>query len=176
MEVPLGFAPFADETRRNLAVVAVGGVVAFLFGYVGSAVVFFGFDALAHGADRTPLRVAGAFGSLACWSFYAVAFIRGRGGPVLDTVGFPLATVTLAPFAFRWLVFGPNWMGLRERIGFFLFRPDLILDAASLLVPGLLFFVSVLTVWATLLGKEEIADWQRTHLDEEFYREFVDEE
>lgn len=176
MGVPLGFAPFANETRRTVAVVFLGGIAAFLFGYVGSAVVFFGFDALAHGADRTPIRIAGVFGSIACWGFYAIAFIRARGGPVLDAAVFPVVTATITPFAFRWLAFGPNWTGLRERFGFFLFRPDLLLDALTLLAPGTVFFATVMTVWASLLDEREIEEWKRTHLDAAFYEEFAEEE
>lgn len=174
MDRPLGLAPFDGNGHGDVALVALGGVVAFLTGYAGSAVVFFGLDALAHGADRTPMRIAGAFGSIACWGFYALAFIRGKGGPVLNAAPLPAATATLAPVAFRWLVFGANWAGLRERFGFFLLRLDLFVDAVTLLVPGVAFFVAVLAVWASLLGDGEIEAWQREHLDGEFYREFVE--
>lgn len=175
MQVPLGFASFAGETRWDCALIAAGGVLAFLVGYVGSATLLFGFDALAHGADRTPQRLAGVFGSIACWGYFAAAFMRGKGGPVLDAAVFPIAIATLAPFCFRWLVFGPDWAGLRERLGFFLFRPDLVLDAAALLLPGMVTFLGVLSVWGSQKSAAEITAWQREHLREEFSDAFVKE-
>lgn len=176
MSLPLGFAPFAGESRRDCLIVAAGGVAAFLVGYAGAAAVFFGLGALDHGVDRDARRIAGTFGSLACWGFYAAMFTRGKGGPILNAVVYPVGTAVLVPVGFRWLLFGPDWGGLRERLGFFLFRPALFVDAAFLLGPGLVFFASVLTLWASRLGEAEVERWQRTHLREEFYREFVEQD
>lgn len=176
MEVPLGLAPFARQSRLEHALVVVAGAVAFAAGYLGGAALVFGTDALAHGGDRTPLRVAGAAGSIACWGVYGLAFVRGKGGPVLNATAYPLATATLAPTALRWTLFGPNPAALRERFGFFLFNPGLFVDAAALVVPGISAFVTVLSVWGATLDEAEIEAWQRRHLRPAFYAAFVEEE
>jgi hypothetical protein len=175
MNVPLGLAPFADQSRTEHALVVAGGAVACLVGYVGAAAAFFGLAALGHGEPAGPQRVAGAFASLACWGFYALAFVRGKGGPVTDVLAYPVATVTAVPFAFRWAAFGPAWDALADRFGFFLFQPALFVDAAAHVVPGLVLCAGVLTAWASLLGEEAVADWQREHLSEPFREAFVDD-
>lgn len=175
MAVPLGLAPFAHQSRAEHASVLIGGVLACLLGYVGAAVLLFGPGALGHGEPAGPRRVASAFASLACWGFYTAAFVRGRGGPVTDVLAYPIATVTVVPFAFRWGVFGPAWGAVRDRIGFLVFRPGPFLDAAALIAPGLAFSGGLLALWASLLGEEAIAEWQREHLTPEFRRAFADE-
>lgn len=175
MNVPLGLAPFAGQSRTAHALVLVGGAVACVVGYAGAAAAFFGLAALGHGEPVAPQRVAGVFASLACWGFYAVAFIRGRGGPVTDVLAYPLATVALVPFAFRWAVFGPAWDSLADRVGFVLLRPSLFVDAAALVLPGIVLTVGVLTAWASLLGEEDVERWQREHLSEPFREAFLTE-
>ena len=175
MALPLGLAPFARQSRPEHALVVVAGAVAFAAGYLGGAALFFGTDALAHGGDRAPLRVAGAAGSMACWGVYGLAFVRGKGGPVLNAAAYPLATATLAPITLRWALFGPNWAGLRERFGFFLFDPGLFVDAAALVAPGVSAFVAVLSVWGATLDQAEIEAWQCRHLRPDFRAAFLEE-
>jgi len=175
MNVPLGLAPFAGQSRTEHALVLAGGALACLIGYVGATAAFFGLAALGHGEPVGPQRVAGAFASLACWGFYALAFVRGKGGPVTNTVAYPIATVAVVPFAFRWTAFGPAWDALADRVGFFLLRPTLFVEAAVLVVPGLVLCAGVLTAWASLLGEEAVAAWQREHLSESFRAAFVEE-
>lgn len=174
MQRPLGLAPFRNQTRAGHVAVVVIAAVACAVAYLGGAVALFGLGALDHGVDRTARRVAGVVASIACWSVFAAAFTRGKGGPVLNAVVYPILTVGIVPLLLRWAIFGPNWAGLRERFGFILFRPGLLVDAAALILPGLLAFASILSVWGALKGDEEVRRWQRTHLDPEFYEEFVE--
>ncbi|MFC5279167.1 hypothetical protein ACFPM1_10435 [Halorubrum rubrum] len=175
MTLPLGLEPFVDQSPRDHALVLVVGAFACLVGYVGSAALFFGFDVLGHGGPAGPRRVAAVFASLACWAAYTVAFVRGRGGPVTDVLAYPIATVAVVPVATRWIVFGPAWGALRDRLGFFLFRPDLLVDAAVLVAPGVALCASLLTLWANRLGETEIREWQRRHLSAAFREAFVEE-
>ena len=175
MEVPLGLAPFAGQSRGEHAAVLLGGALACLVGYVGAAVLLFGLGALDHGEPAGPRRVASVFASLACWGFYAAAFVRGKGGPVTDALAYPVATVALVPFAFRWSVFGPAWGAVRDRIGFLVFQPGLFLDAAALIAPGVAFAAGLLTLWASVLGEDAVEEWQREHLSAEFRRAFVED-
>ena len=175
MNVPPGLAPFADQSPHDHAVVLTAGALACLVGYVGSAVLFFEFAALDHGGPAAPRRVASVFASLACWGVYAAAFVRGRGGPVTDVLAYPIATVAVVPFATRWVAFGPAWGALRDRIGFFLFRPALLVDAAVLVVPGVVFCACLLALWASRLDEAEVREWQRRTLSVEFRERFVEE-
>lgn len=176
MGVPLGLEPFANQSRTEHALVVAGGGVVCLLAYVGAASLFFGLTAIDHGEPAGPRRVASVFASLACWGFYTAAFVRGKGGPVTNVLAYPAATVAVVPFASRWIAFGPDWGGLRERVGFILFRPDLFVDAGALLLPGIVFCAALLTVWASLLGDDAIREWQRRHLSSAFREAFVDEE
>ncbi|WP_123621757.1 hypothetical protein [Halorubrum sp. CSM-61] len=175
MSLPIGLAPFANQSRAAHAGVLVGGALACLIGYVGAAGLLFELGALDHGAPDGPRRVASAVASLACWGFYAAAFARGRGGPVTDASLYPVTTVALVPTAFRWVAFGPAWDAYRDRIALFLFRPELFVDAAALILPGVAFAVGLLAVWAARLDESAIDAWQREHLSAEFRREFVEE-
>ena len=175
MNVPLGLAPFAGQSRGEHALVLAGGALACLVGSAGAAAAGCGLAALGHGAPVGPQRIAGVFASLACWGFYALAFVRGKGGPVTDVLAYPLATVTVVPFAFRWAVFGPAWDALADRFGFFLFQPALFVDAAAHVVPGVVLCAGILTAWASLLGEEAVDAWQREHLSEPFREAFVEE-
>lgn len=175
MALPLGLEPFVDQSRTEHALVVCGGALACLVGYAGAAAVFLGLGALDHGAPDGPRRIASVFASLACWGYYAGAFTRGKGGPVTDAVAYPLATVVVVPFAFRWTVFGPNWAGIRERVDLFFFEPALFVDAAALVVPGLAFAAALLTAWASLLGEDGVRAWTRRHLSAEFRTAFVEE-
>lgn len=176
MGVPLGLEAFTNQSRGEHALVIAGGAVACLVAYVGAAALFFGVSALDHGGPAGPRRVASVFASLACWGVYTAAFVRGKGGPVRNVLVYPVATVAVVPFAFRWLAFGPDWGGLRERLGFVLFDPALFVDAGALLVPGIAFCGALLTVWASLLSDDAIRDWQQRHLSRAFREAFVDGE
>ncbi|WP_050033837.1 hypothetical protein [Halorubrum halophilum] len=175
MSLPIGLAPFANQSRAAHAGVLVGGAVACLLAYVGAAALLFELGALDHGTPDGPRRVASAVASMACWGFYAAAFVRGRGGPVTDAFVYPVATVALVPTAFRWVAFEPAWDAFRDRIALFLFRPGLFVDAAALVLPGVALAAVLLSIWATRLDESAIETWQREHLSAEFRREFIEE-
>lgn len=175
MGLPPGFAPFTNQSRLTHAGVVIGGALACLGGYVGAAELLFGADALAYDEPASGHRIGAVFGSLACWGFYTVAFIRAKGGPVTNIVIFPISTVAVVPFAYRWIVFGPVWESIRARIAFIFFRPGVFIDAAALILPGLAFSAVLLAVWSSRLGEEGVRAWQRENLSVEFRREFVDE-
>lgn len=172
----MGLSPFAGETRRGHVLVIFAGVLGFLCGYLGSALVFFdGLSTFAPGASRAPTLLAGAFGSMGCWGAFAIAFVRGRGGPVLNALVYPIPIASLLPIAVRWGAFGPDVGGIAERIGFVLFPIEAIASASALTVPGIVFFASLLAVWAARLDEDERRAWQRKRLTREFSRAFVDD-
>jgi len=173
METP-ALAGFAGESRLGHALVISLGVLAFWAGYFGAAVVFFGgIDALAPGTEVAGARRwSGVVAALACWGWFALAFVLARGGPVLNATLYPILTVGLAPLAGRWLAFGSAPGALRAGLLDFSFSP--LLDALLILLFGGSFFVTLLTLWASTLGEAERAAWERENLPAEFYDEFVD--
>lgn len=171
-----GLEPFADQSRMGHALVVLGGVVVCLLAYVGAAALFFGVDVLDHGASVAARGVVAAITSLGVWGYYTAAFIRGKGGPLTDVLIYPIVTMALVPVTFRWLVFGPDWAGLRERFSFAIFRPEFIVELVVHVVPGVLFCGLLLTLWASMLGEERSSAWQRRHLTPEFRAAFVEEE
>lgn len=174
--IPVGLSPFAGEPRRGHVLVILAGVLGFSCGYLGSALVFFdGLATFAPGARRVPALLAGAFGSMGCWGAFAIAFVRGRGGPVLDALVYPLPIASLLPIAVRWSAFSPDVGGIAERIGFVLFPTDVIASAVALTVPGMVFFASLLAVWAARLDEDQRRAWQRKRLTQEFSRAFVED-
>jgi hypothetical protein len=164
---------FADQSRADLAVTAAGGVAALLVGYLGVAVVLTG-TPTAPPADGSAGRLATAAGSVACWGYYGLAFTRGRGGPILNAVVYPLVTVGVVPTAWRWLTVGIDPSGLVGGLVSFGFGP--IVGAVVAVGPGLGCFVAVLWAWGARLGERERREWERRHLRPAFRQEFLDEE
>ncbi|MDR5672414.1 hypothetical protein AArcCO_0631 [Halalkaliarchaeum sp. AArc-CO] len=175
-QLPVGLSAFTGETRLGHALLVIVGAAGFVAGYLGCAVLFFeGLETFGPGAPRGPSLIAGAFGSLGCWGVFAVGFVRGRGGPVLNAVVYPVPIVAVLPVAVRWAVFGPEIGGLLDRFGFVLFPVEVLVSAAALILPGAVFFASLLAVWAAALDEDRRRAWQREQLSPEFYEEFVEE-
>lgn len=175
MERPQGLEPFVDQSRTGHVLTVAGGVLACVLGYVGAATLLFGLGSLDHGAPPGPRRAATVVASLVCWGYYTAAFVRGKGGPVADVLVYPTATMAVVPVAVRWLVFGPDWVALRERFGFVIVRPEILVDVVTHLLPGVVLCATLLTLWASRLGEEELSAWQRRHLSAEFRAAFVEE-
>ncbi|AGB36630.1 hypothetical protein [Natronococcus occultus] len=176
MERPLGLASFVHQRRLEHALTVVGAVIVFWLAYFGAVGAVYGeLSVLAPATSVDQQRVGGVAGSIAVWTYFGIAFIRGYGGPVLNAVAYPLAIVLLAPFLGRWLLFGPDLAGLTARfVGVFVLEP--LLTAALIVFPGLGAFVTVLAVWAAVLDDTDRRAWERRHLPEAFREAFVDEE
>lgn len=176
MNRPLGFDPFATQSRRVHALTVLGGIAVCLLAYFGAVAAVYGdLTVLALESNIGAQRVGGAAAGVAVWTYFSLAFVRGYGGPVLNVLPYPIAIVVLAPFPARWLLFGPDVSGLRSRfVGFFVFEP--LITTAVAVLPGLAACTVVLTVWASLIGDETRERWERRHLTSEFYDAFVDVE
>ncbi|WP_114577037.1 hypothetical protein [Saliphagus sp. LR7] len=173
MERPLGLASFDRQRRSVHALTVAVAVVVFWFGYFGSVAAVYGtVSVLAPEASIAEQRVGGIVGSVFVWTYFALAFVRGYGGPVLDAVVYPFAIVALAPFSGRWLLFGPDISGLFSRfVGWVVVEP--LLTTLLAVVPGIGTFVAVLSIWGAAIGDADRRDWERRHLPAEFYDEFV---
>lgn len=158
---------FAGETRRDQALVLLGGALACLVGYVAVALLVAGDPSPAAGTGR---RAASAGASAACWGYYALAFVRGRGGPVLDTFVYPLATVGVVRTLLRVPGFEFSLGALSVRAVLL----DPLLSAAAALLPGIACFTLVLWVWGARLDEDGRQEWIRQHLTEAFRTEFVE--
>ncbi|PSP79697.1 hypothetical protein BRC81_04135 [Halobacteriales archaeon QS_1_68_20] len=160
---------FDGQTRRDLALVAFGGVLACLAGYVGTVALLYGDLSALSGDARSPRRVAAAGASVVCWTYYALAFVRARGGPVLDALVYPLLTVGVVPMLLRWSLFGVS--------GLF---PGLSLEplvlAVLAVVPGVGWFSVLLAAWSSRLDDHQRRRWERRHLTTAFRTSFVEDD
>jgi len=175
MELPAALEPFVDQTPGEHAFVVLLGMVACAVGYVGTAALVFDPSVLDHGGPDVPRWFASCVASMACWTVYSVAFVRGKGGPVTSAFVYPVATVVVVPVAVRWATFGPVWSAIRDRFSWVIFDVGLIVDGIMLVMPGLSMFMFVLSVWGSRLGEARIRDWQRRHLSAEFRDAFVEQ-
>lgn len=161
---------FAGRTRLDRTLTVIGGVLACLAGYVGVVVLVYGDPSVLTGEGRTPRRLAIAGASVACWGYYGLAFVRARGGPVLDALVYPLLTVGVVPTLSRWLAFGVDVGDL---------FPGLSLEPLVLVVlavgPGVLSFGVILAVWAARLDEGARREWERRHLTQAFRAAFLEE-
>lgn len=173
MERPLGLASFVQQSRLEHALTVAGAVAVFWFAYFGAVGAVYGeLSVLAPATSVEHQRVGGIVGSIAAWTYFGIAFVRGYGGPVLNALAYPLPIVLLAPFLGRWLLFGPDPAGLADRfVGVFVLEP--LVTAALIVLPGLGAFVTVLTAWAAVLDDEDRRAWERRHLPAAFHDEFV---
>ncbi len=176
MQRPLGLAPFDNQTRLEHALTVCGGVAVCLLAYFATVWVVYGdLSVVALEEAVTPQRVGGVAAAVAVWAYFGVAFIKGYGGPVLNTIVYPLPIAVLGPFPARWLLFGPDLSGLQSRfVGLFIFEP--VLTTGLLAFVGLSVFSTILMVWAAVIGDDAREQWEREQLTAEFYEEFVDVE
>ncbi|WP_049952093.1 hypothetical protein [Halostagnicola larsenii] len=174
MNRPLGLEGFATQSRLQHALTVVGALVVFWIGYFGGVWAVYGeLSALSLESNIAAQRVGGAAGGVVVWTYFSIAFVRGYGGPVLNTLAYPLAIVIVAPFPARWLLFGPDIGGLVDRfVGLFVFEPLFTTMIAA--VPGLGACAIVLALWASTLEDDRRREWERRHLSTSFYETFVE--
>ena len=165
------FDGFAGRTRGQQMLTAFGGIIACLLGYAGATALVYG-DLSILADEGVARRIALGGASVACWSYYAVTFIRGRGGPVLNALLFPLLTVGIVPTLSRGVLFGPDVTGLLG--GLFSLSLEPLVLVAFAVVPGVGWFVMILTVWSVRIDNDQRRDWERRHLTEPFRDEFLD--
>jgi hypothetical protein len=173
MERPLALASFDEQSRVAHALTVAVAVVVFWLGYFGSVVAVYGdVSVLAAETSIEHQRVGGIAGSVCVWAYFALAFVRGSGGPLLNTLVYPLAIVLFAPFVGRWLLFGPDLSGLADRfVGLFVVEP--LVTTVIVVVPGIGTFATLLALWAAVLDEGDRRKWERRYLSDEFYEEFV---
>lgn len=176
MQRPLGLASFDHQSRLIHVLTALGGVVVFWLAYAGAVVAVYG-DLSVVGPETAigEQRVGALAGGVAVWTYFGLAFVRAKGGPVLDALVYPFAIVAGVSHGGRWLLFGFDAGDAFDRfIGILVFEP--LLTTAVAVIPGLGAFVTILTIWAWLIGEEDRREWERCHLTEAFYREYVAQE
>ncbi|MFC4436727.1 MULTISPECIES: hypothetical protein [Natrialbaceae] len=173
MERPLGLASFDDRSRFAHALTVAVAVVVFWFGYFGAVAAAYGdLSVLAPETSIEQQRVGGVVGSVCVWTYFALAFVRGYGGPALNALAYPLVIVLLAPFVGRWALFGPDFPGLTARfVGLLVVEP--LLTTVLVIVPGIGSFVTLLALWASMTDESDRRAWERRHLSDEFHEEFV---
>lgn len=173
MNVPLGLAAFDHQSRLAHALTVVVGLLVFLVGYFGAVAAVYG-DVSALGLETSVAqqRVGGAVGGILLWSYFALAFVRGYGGPALDAAAYPLAIAAVSPHVARWALFGIDPGAVVSRfVGLFVLEP--LATTLLTVVPGASAFALWLALWAATVDEADRREWERYHLPDAFYEEFV---
>lgn len=173
---PSSLDAFASQTRVQHLATVVGGMLVCLVAYFGAVAAVHGdLSLLANESNVTAQRTGGVVAGVAVWGYFAVAFVRGYGGPVLNTLPYPLFITLLVPFPARWTLFGPDLPGLWSRfVGLFVVEP--LITALLVAVPGLTTYALILGLWASRLDEADRAAWEERHLTGRFRAKYVDVE
>lgn len=176
MDRPLSLDPFASQTRLQHLATVVGGILVCLLAYFGAVWLVYGdLAVVAVEANVGEQRVGGIAAGVTVWAYFGLAFVRGYGGPVLNTLLYPFLIALVAPHPARWILFGPDVSGLRERfVGLFVVEP--VITAGLIVLPGFGIYTAILIVWAGFLDEEGRNAWAKEHLTPAFYDAFFDVE
>lgn len=163
---------FTDQTWVGHAVVVVIGAIVWCGTYwfwldavAGGAHLLFAEGAAATAARQDAMRAAGT----ACWLWFSLAFISGKGGPFLNTVIYPTILLVLGPYLTGFATFGRFARGdfSAERAVSVTFYADVVWIvlhgvAVVVLVIGGFLLVSTFVTGA-------VNEWADRHLPEEWH-------
>lgn len=174
MERPRGLDGFANQSRVAHLATVVGGIIVCLVCYFGAVyLVYADVSILASEAEIAPQRIGGVAAGIGVWTYFGLAFVRGYGGPMLNTIPYPVFITLVTPFPARWALFGPDFVGLRDRfVGLLIVEP--MVTALLVVVPGFGVYVTILALWAWRIDEETRREWMETHLTPRFYDAYAD--
>ena len=112
--------------------------------------------------------------STACWLWFSLAVLVGKGGPFLNTVIYPLVLLMTGPWITAFVAFGSWPQGGPTTAT--RWSPAFIADGFSLFLPGFLLMMVVVGGFALLLyltGRSEA--WTDKHMPEEYHQIEVDD-
>lgn len=168
---------FARQTRIEHALTFLGGVAVFAIAYLGTLELLLGGIevAVSNDPEATALRRrAMAIGSVACWTYFTVAFVAARGGPLLNLVIYPGILVSAGPTILHYAVFNSNPRRTFTN-SLYVYSPTFTRDALTIIVPGAAACALILAIWAFLwLEPGEGWEWAERNLTEEFKEEFIE--
>lgn len=108
--------------------------------------------------------------STACWVWFSVAFMFGKGGPFLNTTIYPVIAVVFGPIATSLAVWGEvpeNLYSLTDSA----VHPAYIIDGISFFLPGII--VSGVLVGGFLLASTYITgtieEWAEKHMPDAYH-------
>lgn len=133
------WCPFAGQRRSTIALTVLGGVLAFGLAYRGTAILIGPADGAVLGHRAT------AVGAVACWTYFAVATILGRGAPIPNVVFLPGAIVAVGSPVAGWLVLGDPDVAVGG--GARLFSASWRAGVVTAVVPGIAAAGVVLVGW-----------------------------
>lgn len=168
---------FRSQTVVGHALAVLGGFAVWCGAYVVHLSVVGGDVALAAagGPEALVARQAGIqVATFACWLWFTLAFIVGKGGPALNITLYPIGAMLFGPPTTALTV-----VGRLPSETFTAAEPtslQLVVVALGISMPGLLLSLAVLglyfAVLAPLFGAREA--WQETHMPDAWH-EFVEE-
>lgn len=164
---------FATQSRTEHAVVFLGGVAIFAATYFGTLALLGGIPlAAVESADALAARqIAIRSAAASCWLYFGVLFILARGGPLLNTVFYPLTLTAFGPALLPKLVLGTiprHVFTTGERFT----SPQFVADALSVTLPGAMLGIGLVLLWVYRLDPDVRTRWAATHLTPAFRKKF----
>ncbi|MFC7008950.1 hypothetical protein [Halalkalicoccus salilacus] len=177
MTLPPTLHGFADQSLVEHGLTVVGGVL------VCAGVYFVSLDLLMGGIEvavseaheATALRRQSAtIAGIVCFTYFSIAFIFARGGPLLSFAFYPVFIVVYSvPYSTR-LLLGSAPDDLYTHGSFFL-SPLFVRDTVTMVVPGIVTAFLIVGLWMLLTDNDELRKWADTNLTEGFKEEFIEE-
>lgn len=172
---------FDDQTWIGHALAAFGGFAVWVGTYAfWLAVMQGGLDLLtAEGTAEIAARhEAMTVATVACYVWFSVAFMLGKGGPFLNLTIYPVVSLAFGPVVTSLVVTG--WVAGSFSTGSTFASPTFVADVVTVLVPGLVVGGSlvagflVVIFYVTGTGPE----WEDRHMPEAWHehkRQFDDD-
>lgn len=162
---------FADQTRVEHLLVVLGGFAAWFGTYAAWLDLAWGTIQYAGGETASAVAArqeANRVATVACYVWFSLAFMVGRGGPFLNTTLYPMTALVLGPWATGAAIGGRVTVSITEGSPT---SGTLVVDALGMFLPGAL--VGLALVGGFLLVIYFVTgtgpEWGRRHLPEEWH-------
>lgn len=162
---------FENQTRLGHALVALGGVAVWVGAYAlwldaawGTSQLMVVETAEAAAARRDAMQVA----TTACWLWFSLAFIVGKGGPFLNTMIYPIVLIVTGPWVAALVVYGTTPGSIS---GGSPFSGTFVVDVFAIFLPGIL--LSILLVGGFLFVIYYVTgtgpEWEEKHMPDAWH-------
>ena len=176
MTLPSTLHGFADQSPIEHGLTVVGGML------VCAGVYFMSLDLLMGGVEvavseayeATALRRrSAAIAGVACFTYFSVAFIFARGGPLLSFAFYPLFIVIYS-IPYSTFVLFEEVPGSLHTYGSFFLSPTFIRDTVVMVLPGIFTAFLIVGLWMLLTDTDDLQEWADTNLTEGLKEEFIE--
>lgn len=171
-EPPDGFVwwTFEEQTVVGHALTVIVGVAVWVGVYCYWLETAGNLEFAAIGSDQAidVRHAAWQAASTACWLWFAVGILVGKGGPFRNGFVYPATLAVVGPWIVSLALFQSTPRGMHTTA--FYMSPQYVADAVSLVVPGMLLTLLVVAVFAWVLGKVGRREaWERRHMPQAWH-------